>query len=782
MADNYTALKSSQKKRIISKETFNSLDLSTIPVGSEYEVVSPIEKGDLSADINNALNKAEKSISEPTNQTTGSDGDVLVKKGGGSEWKSNAAFTDNTNEFSKMQFFGYDDHAAPGGNTFHGVKISEEGVEVASDNGTTGPKVVLSTESGDGFVAVANNGNITGPGDVNGFQSSLEKDKLIIADSGNHGAATLKFDGSNTSMINPVLYLPPKNGTLTVDADLNSLETKLNENIIKDPHKTYLVWHGPEFPASEDAQFKAPVNCTIDWGDGNVEHFRTTATEVTTHTYTDGKDYHLISIAQIDFNENAFYNAIELQAIYLGKDVQVLNDNCLSGTSCESITIPAAAHSLGNKCIDSKVVIFESPNPPDMLIYDAFSSIPDKIIVPKSAVSTYMSAVGNWTKYTDKIVYETDSSDLNLLQAKLNENAIKDSSKTYLVVNGNVQSAVDLGSNVVYDVDWGDGIVQTSQTTKLSHTYADGYAYHLVTITSTSEYCKNLFAGLTSLIKIIVGTSTPLFLNNNYIAFEGDTNLEEIDLSHCGNSLISDTTLDLSTTKVNKLILPKNLDNTPAQSSGWLIANLVEELTIPVTLATMYVLNGKGYLKGLKKLYLPRTESILTLSGSYASIPDDCKVIVPKSLISAYKSAAGWSMIADKIVYEVDSSDLPDMSNVAETDKENSFTKAQTFGDIKIENNEISIYKNGKLNAQMTRAQIGLASKETNDLTYDWYGFSTWLSRDSLVIADPNFGAATVKFKVGGNSAPIIYLPQANGTLALTSDVDAKSSFSVEVW
>lgn len=88
MADNYTALKSSQKKRYISEETFNSLDLSQIPVGSEYEVISPIKKGDLSADINNTLNKAEKSIPEPTNQTTGSDGDVLVKKGGGSEWKS----------------------------------------------------------------------------------------------------------------------------------------------------------------------------------------------------------------------------------------------------------------------------------------------------------------------------------------------------------------------------------------------------------------------------------------------------------------------------------------------------------------------------------------------------------------------------------------------------------------------------------------------------------------------------------------------------------------------
>ena len=88
MADNYTALKSSQKKRYISKETFNSLDLSKVPVGSEYEVVSPIEKGDLSADINNALNKAEKSISEPTNQTTGSVGDVLSKTANGSQWKS----------------------------------------------------------------------------------------------------------------------------------------------------------------------------------------------------------------------------------------------------------------------------------------------------------------------------------------------------------------------------------------------------------------------------------------------------------------------------------------------------------------------------------------------------------------------------------------------------------------------------------------------------------------------------------------------------------------------
>ena len=34
------------------------------------------------------------------------------------------------------------------------------------------------------------------------------------------------------------------------------------------------------------------------------------------------------------------------------------------------------------------------------------------------------------------------------------------------------------------------------------------------------------------------------------------------------------------------------------------------------------------------------------------------KIIVPKSAINTYKSAAGWSTYADKIVYEVDSGDL----------------------------------------------------------------------------------------------------------------------------
>jgi hypothetical protein len=96
MADNYTALKSSQKKRYISEETFSSLDLSKVPVGSEYEVISPIKKGDLSADINNALNKAENALPKPTNDITGSVGDVLSKTANGSEWKTIKTLPDTT--------------------------------------------------------------------------------------------------------------------------------------------------------------------------------------------------------------------------------------------------------------------------------------------------------------------------------------------------------------------------------------------------------------------------------------------------------------------------------------------------------------------------------------------------------------------------------------------------------------------------------------------------------------------------------------------------------------
>ena len=334
MADNYTALKSSQKKRYISKETFNSLDLSQIPVGSEYEVISPIEKGDLSADINNALNKAEKSIPEPTNQTTGSDGDVLVKKGGGSEWKS----------------------------------MPVPGVVQGTGQSTT---EVMSQKA-------------------------------------------------------------------TTDS-LNLLEAKLNENIVKDPSKTYIVWKGNNFPNSANATFKAPAGCVIDWGDGNVETFDTTSTTVNQHTYSDGIDYHLIAISGLTITDSsAFRDCSGLTSVTIGNSVTSIGRSAFDGCSgLTSVTIPDSVTSIDWSAFDGcsgltsitipdsvttirlgafygcsglKSITLKSTTPPT-LGSDAIPTTIEKIIVPKSAINAYKAATG-WSTYASKIVYEVDSSDL----------------------------------------------------------------------------------------------------------------------------------------------------------------------------------------------------------------------------------------------------------------------------------------------------------------------------------------------------------------------------------
>ena len=357
MADNYTALKSSQKKRYISKETFNSLDLSQIPVGSEYEVVNPIEKGDLSADINNALNKAEKSISEPTNQTTGSDGDVLVKKGGGSEWKSMPV-----------------------------------------------PTVVQGT-------------------------------------------------GQSTTDV--------MSQKATTDS-LNLLEAKLNENIVKDPSKTYLVWKGNQFPNSIDGKFKAPAGSIIDWGDGVVETFTVASTAINTHTYTDGYDYHLITISGLtSIDDDVFRNCIGLTSLTIGNSVTSIGVQVFKGcNSLTSVTIGNGVTSIGGLifadcsgltsimipdsvtkidsylfkncnsltsivipdsvtliddsaflgCYKLTSITLKSTTPPT-LSSGAIPTTIEKIIVPKSAINAYKAETG-WSTYADKIVYEVDSSDL----------------------------------------------------------------------------------------------------------------------------------------------------------------------------------------------------------------------------------------------------------------------------------------------------------------------------------------------------------------------------------
>lgn len=220
------------------------------------------------------------------------------------------------------------------------------------------------------------------------------------------------------------------------------LEAKLNENIIKDPSKTYLVWKGNQFPNSTDATFKAPQGCTIDWGDGNVETFETTSTEVTTHTYTDGIEYHLISLSNYTvINDKAFKHCDGLIGLVLSDKVTYIRNSAFSYCKfLTSITLPNSVKGIGDSaffncirltsitipdsvenidrsafssCLQLKTIKILAENPPT-IVSSAFAvGSNDRVIVPKSSIDAYKSADG-WSTYADKIVYEVDSSDLDI--------------------------------------------------------------------------------------------------------------------------------------------------------------------------------------------------------------------------------------------------------------------------------------------------------------------------------------------------------------------------------
>ena len=117
-----------------------------------------------------------------------------------------------------------------------------------------------------------------------------------------------------------------------------------------DPNKTYLVWNGTKFPNSTRATFKAPAGSTIDWGDGTVETFDTASTTVNTHTYTDGKTEHTITISGLtSIGYEAFAFCGNLESVTIGNSITSIDIgafyNCSSLTN---ITIPNSITSIGH--------------------------------------------------------------------------------------------------------------------------------------------------------------------------------------------------------------------------------------------------------------------------------------------------------------------------------------------------------------------------------------------------------------------------------------------------
>lgn len=75
------------KLKIGTENQFQS-KLKDLPLNTLVGTTDPIQEGELDTSIINKLNKAENALPKPTNDSTGSAGDVLSKTANGSEWKT----------------------------------------------------------------------------------------------------------------------------------------------------------------------------------------------------------------------------------------------------------------------------------------------------------------------------------------------------------------------------------------------------------------------------------------------------------------------------------------------------------------------------------------------------------------------------------------------------------------------------------------------------------------------------------------------------------------------
>lgn len=72
----------------IGTETQFQEKLKGLPIGTLVGTTDPIQEGELDTSIITKLEKADNALPKPTNDTTGSENDVLSKTANGSQWKT----------------------------------------------------------------------------------------------------------------------------------------------------------------------------------------------------------------------------------------------------------------------------------------------------------------------------------------------------------------------------------------------------------------------------------------------------------------------------------------------------------------------------------------------------------------------------------------------------------------------------------------------------------------------------------------------------------------------
>lgn len=535
------------------------------------------------------------------------------------------------------------------------------------------------------------------------------------------------------------------------------LEAKLNDNLIQaaliSPENTYIIWKGESFPGADVSGFKAQAGFKIDFGDGN--DFTGASENIITHNYTDGIDYHLISVntlyadmfkdcssvvsviigsdvtkilAETFYNcsalkkviipdsatliyPHAFEGCIALEEITFGKDVSQIGNQAF--TSCHALSeikLGSQVTSISDSAFADnrvlKTVYIEATTPPTIET-GVFPTNIEKIFVPESAYEAYKTA---WSAYADKIVYKVDNSHLTSKVDKL------DSNSTDLTDNSDVKVYAQITDE---NNENKEGYANASESNK-AHTIVKRGVNNEIKIGDAMQADEATSLGQLNTAKDDLNNNIAIDPNKTYVLFVGKT----INIS-CGSSF-SNYQIDMG----DGTVYPKNttVDGTPiehiyAKDRAHLIAisgtapNDAFDLAFSGTGNLYRVIQ---FADGIKKIgdvigdnsvrvcVLPETLEEITAENTFAKakvvycpaanpptiatgvFADSEKIFVKTSANTQYIEA--WQSLSNKIVNEIDSSDLKG---------------------IKIDHNTLNAHIQNQNNPhKVTKEQVGLGKVE----------------------------------------------------------------------
>lgn len=397
-----------KQKRWYSKSTFDSLDKTTIPIGTEIQVGGELGQADFDSDTNTKLNNVANKLDKTGGTITGS---LTISQNLIVNGTTSTVESTSLKVADKLIYVAKDNAVAlttpaglitpkydgtnNGGIVYDNTGTAYVGDIALDSNGNvdvnnsdlqpiatrdddsnltngnliswdaTNNKLVDSGKNSDSFATKS-----VATTSANGLMSSADKTKLdgiatgannythptytphpygfyeIAVDETGHVTAASPVDSSD---IKSVLGYTPAGLN-----DLTELKVELNHKFVKDPNKTYLVFIGNEFPGNETAQFKASEGSTIDWGDGNVETFDTApeGRGITTHTYADSTadDYHLLTISGgSGIPANAFKQVRIYKAIIGSYDCGDIGNSAFDGCGeLEEVEFSTSSVNIGN--------------------------------------------------------------------------------------------------------------------------------------------------------------------------------------------------------------------------------------------------------------------------------------------------------------------------------------------------------------------------------------------------------------------------------------------------